>query len=250
VAWIENPVFLILLRILVASAFVAAVYFLTKYLSRLLDRAMSSIDRRVRREVEEVVKYIIYVIAALIAVAIISPEVSILTTLLLLVGLAIIVAFSDYLRNWGSQYFMRGTGFAKIGDWIEVEHHYGRVVEDTGSGVVLETPKRERVFIPYSKLVSSIIVNRTTQIGSIHSISIIVPKTRNPLEVMEKLKEISDAVRAELVSNPEISMKAEKDEYAFEISMEIMNVAKIPIIEEEVIRNVMAAFPEAKIITA
>ena len=61
---------------------------------------MSSIDRRVRKEIEEVIKYIIYVVAALIAVAIISPEVSILTTLLLLVGLALIVSFSDSLRNW------------------------------------------------------------------------------------------------------------------------------------------------------
>jgi len=96
----ENPIFGVLLRIVIASAFIVAVYFITKYLSRFLEKAMSSIDRRVRKEIEEVIKYIIYVVAALIAVAIISPEVSILTTLLLLVGLALIVSFSDSLRNW------------------------------------------------------------------------------------------------------------------------------------------------------
>ncbi|MGC8563374.1 MAG: mechanosensitive ion channel domain-containing protein [Fervidicoccaceae archaeon] len=245
---INNPIVMMLVRILIASVFIIAIYFLTKYLSRLLDRAMSSIDRKVRREIEDVIRYIIYVIAALIAIGIISPEVSILTTLLLLLGLALIVAFSDSLRSWGSQYSIRGLGFVKLGDWIEVEGYYGRMVEETGSGIILETPKRERIFIPNNKLVSSIVVNRTTQIGSIHTITFSLPKTKNPIEAMEKIREILGSIRPELASDPEVNMKVGRGEYEFEISMEIMNANKISMIQEEIIKKTLEAFPEAKVI--
>lgn len=249
-SWLDSPIVMVLIRIVVASAFIMAIYFLTKYLSRLLDRALKSIDRRVRREIEDVVKYIIYVISALIAVAIISPEVSILTTLLLLLGLGLIVAFSDPLRNWGSQYSVRGLGFVKVGDWVEIDGYYGRIVEDTGSGIVLETPRREMIFVPNSRLSSSIIVKKTTQIGLIHTIYLSLPKAGNPVEVMEKIREIASSVRPELVSEPEVTMRITEREYEFEIAMEIMNASKVPQIQEEIIKKIMETIPEAKVTKA
>jgi len=244
----ENPIFGVLLRIVIASAFIVAVYFITKYLSRFLEKAMSSIDRRVRKEIEEVIKYIIYVVAALIAVAIISPEESILTTLLLLVGLALIVSFSDSLRNWGAQYSTRSIGFLKIGDWVEVDGYYGRLVEETGSGVVLESPRREKIFVPNTRLASSIVINRTTQIGSIHIVAFSLPGDRNPVEAMEEMREAMSTIIPELASEPEITMEARKSEYYFEIAVEIMNAYKAQMIREEIVKKILEAFPEAKIL--
>ncbi|MEM0021187.1 MAG: mechanosensitive ion channel family protein [Fervidicoccaceae archaeon] len=243
---LESPVVLLLLRLLAAGAFVLAIYFLTKYISRILDRVAGSMDRRVRKEIEDVIRYIIYLVAALIAIAIISPEASILTTLLLLVGLALIIAFSDSLRNWGAQYAVRGTGLIKLGDWIEVDGQYGRVIEEKESGIVLESAKRERIFIPNTKLASSIIVNRTTHIGSIHIISFLLPQSRNPVEVIDRLREIASLVRPELASDPEILMRAGKNEYAFDVVLELVNASKLPLIQEEIVRKVLEIYPEAR----
>ncbi|MBE9391180.1 mechanosensitive ion channel family protein [Fervidicoccus fontis] len=235
------------IRVIISVIFIIFIYFFVKYLDKLINKVFSRIDPSLRLEVKSVFSYVIYVLGALIAISIISPQTSILDVIILLLGLAIVISFADVLRNWGIQFLLRGTKSFKIGDWIEVDGIFGRVISIEDNGIFLETARRERIFISNIRLINSIIINRTTPIGYMYRVRIYIPQTVKPLEALERVKEIVSKIKGELSSEPTVLLGLEKNMTVVDLTMEFLNVYKLEVFSEKVLEEVLREFPEAVI---
>lgn len=227
-----------LVRVLQAALVVLVAYIVVKY----VDKAISLIVKAEEHEfIERFVmffKAIVYAIAILMAISFIAVEPQVFVALLLTVGIGIIVMFSDVLRNLGSELYVRNIKAFREGDWVEVDGIQGRVSRMGSLGVILETLKRERVFVPYSKISHTTVVNRMSTYGLSLRLTVKVPKTYDIPKAREIVVSSLSAVRDDLISEPSVVLRsATEASYVFDVVLDIMNIGKV----EEVFEKAMLA---------
>ncbi len=245
------PVLQTLLFRLIAAAIIAIVtYIIVKALSKIFTHFLRGVETEYLVRIIETTKIVIYILAAIIIAAIITPEVQIFTVVVFLIGLAIIVMFADAIRNIGSEFFIRTRGMVKKGDWLEVEGISVRVLELDSLGLVGETAKLERVFIPYSKILNSIVINRITPLGLVLKVYVSAPTSYSIEIVRNSLYKAVEKVKEDLVTEPDITyIGAKEDRLNFVIDMYIWNYRKINKIVEELSKSIIELLPEATIRT-
>ncbi|MEL9929684.1 MAG: mechanosensitive ion channel family protein [Sulfolobales archaeon] len=237
-----------LYRVIGASVVLLFAFLIGRYLGVLLERFLVRVEEDIRRRIIDIGRFLIYSIGILIAIAILSPEPFTFSALLILVGLGVVIALSDILRNWGSEFYIRVTKPFKVGDWIEIGGREGRVLKIDSLGVVIESISRERIHIPNTVIAREIVVNRTTPYGTIFNLYIEVPSDVDEVSALQYLTDIMNRVRPELADEPRISYKGVHDDKSvFEISIVLLNVRKIGDIYARIARDVEERWPRARV---
>jgi len=241
----------LVLRFVAFAVFVAIVYLLGKYLGKLVDKLMAKAEEELKRDVETVARFVVYAIGGLIAIAILSPQAEILASLLLLVGAALVVAFFEPLRNWGSYYSVRGAKPFKVGDWVEVDGIAGRVLEQNSSCLVLETSSGERVFVPNSRLARAIVVNKTTELGVVDRVIVRVPASEPLHDVVKEVRETLAAIKPELLGEPETSVSLGRDgSYLVEVRLRVLNARKLERVKKQLAEELSKRIPTCVVLNA
>jgi len=226
-----------LIRVLQASIVVIVAYLGVKYLDRLARIFVKTEEYEFLERFLLFLKAIVYTITALIAISFLSTEPFIFAVLLLTVGIAVVVMFSDVLRNLGSELYVRNTKAFKVGDWVEIEGVQGRVASMNSLGVVIETLRRERVFIPYARLAHSKIINRSGVYGVSIRLEVRIPKTHDVGKARELITTSLQAIRRELITEPTVTLRGVSElNYIFDVVLDVMNIGKI----EEVVRKLVS----------
>jgi len=195
-------------------------------------------------------KLAVYGSALILIASILIPETQAFSMILLILGLAVIAVFLDVLRNIGAEFYVRSMEIVRKGDWIEVDGVFIRVVELESLGVVGETPRMEKVFIPYSKLLSTTVVNRSTPAGLLVKIRISTPIGSGIEVVRGTLLNILKSVSEDLVTEPSLTLVSMKgDRLEFVAELHLLNYRKLNAILEEVSRRIKESIPEAVIET-
>src|SRR5712692_2999757 len=170
--------------------------------------------------------------------------------LLLIVGLAgfaVILAYRDVLSEIVSSQFISTYQPVKVGEWIEVEKHYGRVIEMDLIETKLVTPNNEIVVIPNSILMKQSIVNKTRS-GSLRlQIPIYAKRGLDLREVEDHLLEISRGMKVDLASDftPDVRVIELTPEYTrLELLVEVANPAKRDLIVSEIQKRVYELMQE------
>jgi len=219
---------------------------LVRIIESLLYRFARVVEKAYIARLMEVVKVAVYGSALLIAISILLPEALALPVVIALIGFALILSFTDILRSLGAELFVRTMGIVRRGDWIEVDGVLVRVVDMDVLGVTGETPRMERVFIPYSKLVSSAVINRSTPLGLSVRVRVEIPSKYGVEAARRVLEDAARAVAEDLVTEPHISLTSIKsDTLAFSIEMHLLNARKLGAVLEELSRRIKQAVPEA-----
>lgn len=233
-------------RIIAAAAVIIVTYFIVRGLERLVVVLFKGLERGYVARVVEGLRIGIYAITALVVATIIAPEVQVLSILVLLIGISIIVMFFDVLRNIGSEFYVRTRSIVRRGDWIEVEGISVRVVDLDAFGVIGETHRLEKVFIPYSKIVSSLVINRATPLGLVVRMSIAIPQSYPMDSARNSIIEAVKIVEQDLASEPDVTYTgARGGVMEFVVEFHIINYRKLGRVISAIEREIKGRIPEA-----
>ncbi|MCX8185075.1 MAG: mechanosensitive ion channel [Sulfolobales archaeon] len=230
--WLEGYI----VRVIQAALVILVAYIVVKY----TDKAVSLIVKAEEHEFLErfmmFFKAVIYAIAILMAISFVAAEPQVFVALLLVVGLGITIMFSDVLRNIGSELYVRNMRAFKEGDWIEVDGIQGRVARMDSLGVILETLKRERVYIPYTKISHTTVINRMSTYGLSLKLTVKIPKTYDIARARELVTSSLSSVREDLIAEPSVSLRSiTESSYVFDVVIDIMNIGKVEKVCEKVV---------------
>ena len=240
----------LLYRLIAAAIIVVAAYLIVRGLERLILMFLRGVERGYIARIVEGIRIGIYVVVAIVVAMIIAPEVQILSVLMLLIGLSLIVMFFDALRNMGSEFYVRIRNIVRRGDWIEIDGISVRVVDLDAIGVIGETHKLERVFIPYSKIINSLVVNRATPLGLLTRIFIAIPQSYSIDNARNSIIEAVKAVEAELATEPDVTYIGTRGGVMeFTLEFHIINYRKLGRIISVIERELKERIPEAVIKT-
>lgn len=241
--WFE-PILGYLVRVVQAAIAIAVAYLVVKYLDRLVAYFVKIEEHEYLERFLVFLKAVLYAIAALTAISFLSTEPVVFAVMLLAVGVAVVVTFSDVLRNLGSELFVRSSKAFRIGDWVEVDGVQGRVSSMTSLGVVLETLRRERVFIPYTRLAHTKVVNRSGVYGVSLRLEVRVPKTYDVGRARELIASTLQTVREDLIAEPSVTLRGSTESfYVFDVVLDVMNVSKVGEVFERVFLELKSREP-------
>jgi len=241
---------LLLVRIAEAGLVILATYIVARYIIGYIPRLLPAAQPRFIYSFITAIRYLLYAAGALIALAIIAPEPGVFSALVLVLGIGVIVAFSDLLRNWGAEIYVRSFTSLKIGDHVEVMGREGVVIHMDSRGVVVETPNREKIYVPNTYIASAPIINRTSPYGTIYRVKILVPEGQDAEDTYDKIKGILGTIRPELVEDPILVRKGSREGYIeYEASIVLLNVRKINYILSQIRDEVEKLWKGARIYT-
>ncbi|MEM1526528.1 MAG: mechanosensitive ion channel family protein [Ignisphaera sp.] len=231
----------------IAVAVIAVVtYGLNKLLSKIIGAILRGAEVRYIVRIVDITRMLLYLIAAIVIANIIAPEVLVFSFLVLLIGLATIFMFIDLLRNMGAELYVRAKDIVRRGDWIEVDGVSVKVVDFDAVGLIGETAKLEKVFVPYTKLLSSIVVNKVTPFGMLVRIYVDLPQSYGIDGARNILLESLETVKEDLASEPDVTyLGSKEDKLNFVIEFHIINYRKSTKILAAIDREIKNKIPEA-----
>ena len=168
-------------------------------------------------------------IIIILSLPILQVNTNILLLILGLGGLAVIVAYQDVLGDIGAAQFISNYQAFKVGEWIEVERYYGRVVERNLIHTKVVTPDNEVVVIPNSILLKNPVVNRTRSGGLRVQVPILVKAGTDLKMIEDKLMKIGEEMKVDLVpdSSPLVRVtELNSDTARLVLMLHIANPAK------------------------
>jgi hypothetical protein len=114
----------------------------------------------------------------------------------------------------------------------------------TSLGVVVETLRRERVFIPYTRLAHTKVVNRSGVYGVSLRLEVRVPKTYDVSRARELIASTLQTVREDLIAEPSVTLRGSTESfYVFDVVLDVMNVSKVGEVFERVFLELKSREP-------
>ena len=192
-------------------------------------RAGGQVPSGLVASLQQIGAWAIWAIGLIIILSQLQVNTSILLLILGLGGISVIVAYQGILGDIGAAQFISNYQAFKVGEWIEVERHYGRVLERNLIHTKLLTPDNEVVVIPNSMLLKNSVVNRTRSGGLRVQVPILV-KAGTDLKIVEdKLMKIGEDMKVDLVpdSSPLVRVtELNSDSARLVLMLHIANPAK------------------------
>lgn len=193
--------------------------------------------------------WVIWILGIIVTLSLLLPSVNttILAVILALGGLAVILAYHGVLAEIVASQFISTYQPVKVGEWIQVGSHYGRVIETDLIETKILTPNSEIVVLPNSILMKEPVVNRTRS-GSLRlQIPAYIKRGLDLKEVEDALIQIGQGMKVDLVADsaPEVRVSELSPEYTrVELLLEIANPAKRDLIASEVQKRIYDVLQE------
>ena len=187
---------------LIAIACLILIPITVKILKSIVKRTIGRANPVAASRVQVVGGWIISFILITLALSQLGLDVTILYILIGLAGLTFIIASKDLLANLLAEQVLLTQAPFKVGDWIKVGDHFGRVVEINPVSTILVTPDNERVIIPNSVFSTSIVLNQTVEGGIRISVPIVVGRRHELTGIEEELLKIGKELSKDLAPHP------------------------------------------------
>lgn len=227
----------LLFRLAIVGLILLSTWIVWRILRSFTSKALRELNPNIVQQIQQIVTWLTWLTGILIALSQIGLDLMVLLVIIAIGGVVLTIAFKPILSNLVSYEVISSYKPFKIGDWIQVGKHFGRVIDITWLNTVLMTPANERLYIPNSKITQIIIVNKTTPIGTRISVSIEVSRSTD-LAIIEKiLLDIGTELKEELItdSKPEVRItKLNANIVRVALLLKINNPAKSAFIASEV----------------
>ena len=197
--------------------------------------------------VQQIGSWAIWAIGIIIVLSQFAINTNILLLILGLGGIAVIVAYHQVLADIGAAQFISNYQAFKVGEWVEVEHHYGRVVERNLIHTKILTPDNEVVAIPNSLLLSHSVVNRTRSGGLRVQVPIFAKQGIDLKKLEGKLIEVGQELKVDLVpdSTPQVRVsEVSGDTIHLVLMLQVANPAKRDQLISDVQKRVYDVLPQ------
>ena len=227
---------------LISIAVTLLITFLIVRLYRIIiQRAAGSVPSGLVSSLQQIGSWAIWILGIIIVLSQLDVPINMLLLILFLGGSAIIVAYRHILTDMAASQFISTYQSFKVGEWIEVQDYYGRVVERNLIQTKILTPDNEIVVVPNSTLLRRSVVNRSRSGGLRVQIPVVVDGKFDLKDVEKNLIEIGQDMKTDLVPDapPQVRvMQVTPQQTHLVLMLRITNPAK----RDQLISDVQEAF--------
>ena len=152
-------------KILAAVIAFVVCYLIMRIVMRLFDRVMRrvTLDDTLKKIIRIFIKLILYFITAMIVIDALGVSVTSLLAAFSVVGLAASLAVQDSLSNLASGIMLMVSKPFKLGDYVDIDDVGGTVKMIGLIHTRITTVDNKMIYVPNSKIISTKIINYTTQ---------------------------------------------------------------------------------------
>jgi len=239
-------------RFALAGLIIAVTWLATKIIGGIISKALGLVSSKVALQVRRVTSAFIWLVGIVQALDQLGLDQILLLMIIAIVGLAAITAFRDVFPSIAFYNLIVTYDLFKIGDWIEVDGYFGRVVNLTWMNTVIITRDNEMVHIPNSRIIKGNLVNRTVQGGIRVVVPITVDRSTSLSEVERILLEVGVELKESLAPGfmPEVRVtNLEEDSVKVELLLRISNPAMDDLVTSDVLKKTLTKLEEAKKVT-
>jgi len=152
-------------KLIMAALVVFIGFFLVKKIGKVLNLALekAKLEQEISDFLGSVIDIVLKLAVVLIAAGIIGVELTALIGLLAAAGFAVGLALQGFLGNFASGLTILFFKPYRIGDWVQVSDHFGKVKSIQIFNTTLETPGDKTLVIPNGQVTDNIITNFSTK---------------------------------------------------------------------------------------
>jgi small conductance mechanosensitive channel len=218
-------------------------FLVVRFYRIIIQRASGSVPSGLVASLQQIGSWAIWILGIIIVLSQLDVAINVLLLILFLGGIAIIVAYRNILTDMAASQFISTYQSFKVGEWIEVQDYYGRVIERNLIQTKILTSDNEIVIVPNSALLKRSIVNRSRSGGLRVQIPVTVESKFDLKNVEKNLLEIGQEMKTDLVpdSPPQVRVTQVTSQQAHLVLMlRITNPAK----RDQLISDVQEKFYE------
>ena len=226
---------------------VVVIFVLTYTVVRLyriiISRVAGTVPSGLIASFQQIGSWAIWILGVIIILTTLNVSIYLLVVLLFLGGLTMITAYRNILTDMGASQFVSTYQPFKVGEWIEVQDYYGRVIERNLIQTKILTADNEIVIIPNSTLLRRSIVNRTRSGGLRVQIPVMVETKIDLKKIEDYLLGIAADMKVDLLpdSTPQVRViQVGPQETRLLLLLQIANPAK----RDQIMSDVQKRFYE------
>src|SRR6059036_3670829 len=207
----------------------------------IIQRAAGSVPSGLVASLQQIGSWAIWILGIIIVLNQLSVAINVLLLILFLGGVAIIVAYRSILTDMAASQFISTYQPFKVGEWIEIQDYYGRVVERNLIQTKILTPDNEIVIIPNSTLLRRSVINRTRSGALRIQIPVVVSTEINLAKIEDQLLHIAEEMKVDLLPDtiPQVRVtQVTPEETQLLLLLQIANPAK----RDQIISGVQKKF--------
>ena len=149
------------IQLLTVVIIIILTYLVVRFYRIIITRIAGTVPSGLIASLQQIGSWAIWVLGVIIVLNTLDVPILLLLVLLFLGGLTMITAYRHILTDMAASQFVSTYQPFKVGEWIEVQDYYGRVIERNLIQTKILTPDNEIVIIPNSTLLRRSVINRT-----------------------------------------------------------------------------------------
>ena len=230
-------------QLLTVVLIIILTYLVVRFYRIIITRIAGTVPSGLVASLQQIGSWAIWVLGVIIILNTLNVSILLLLVLLFLGGLTMITAYRHILTDMAASQFVSTYQPFKVGEWIEVQDYYGRVIERNLIQTKILTPDNEIVIIPNSTLLKRSVVNRTRSGALRLQIPVVVSTEIDLAKIEDQLLDIAEEMKVDLLpdTTPQVRVtQVTPQETQLVLLLQIANPAK----RDQIISGVQKKFYE------
>jgi len=230
-------------QLLTVVLIIILTYLVVRFYRIIITRIAGTVPSGLVASLQQIGSWAIWVLGVIIVLNTLDVPILLLLVLLFLGGLTMIVAYRNILTDMAASQFVSTYQPFKVGEWIEVQDYYGRVIERNLIQTKILTPDNEIVIIPNSTLLRRSVINRTRSGALRIQIPVVVSTEMDLTKIEDQLIHIAEDMKVDLLpdTTPQVRVtQVTPQETQLVLLLQIANPAK----RDQMISEVQKKFYE------
>jgi small conductance mechanosensitive channel len=230
-------------QLLTVVLIIILTYLVVRFYRIIITRIAGTVPSGLVASLQQIGSWAIWVLGVIIILNTLNVSILLLLVLLFLGGLTMITAYRHILTDMAASQFVSTYQPFKVGEWIEVQDYYGRVIERNLIQTKILTPDNEIVIIPNSTLLKRSVINRTRSGALRVQIPVVVSTEIDLAKIEDQLLHIAEEMKVDLLpdTTPQVRVtQVTPQETQLVLLLQIANPAK----RDQIISEVQKKFYE------
>jgi len=231
------------IQLLTVLLIIILTYLVVRFYRIVITRIAGTVPSGLVASLQQIGSWAIWTLGVIIILNTLNVSILLLLVLLFLGGLTMITAYRHILTDMAASQFVSTYQPFKVGEWIEVQGYYGRVIERNLIQTKILTPDNEIVIIPNSTLLRRSVINRTRSGALRIQIPVVVSTEIDLAKIQDQLLHIAEDMKVDLLpdTTPQVRVtQVTPQETQLVLLLQIANPAK----RDQIISEVQKKFYE------
>src|SRR6266567_1130231 len=218
-------------------------FLVVRFYRVIIRRTAGSVPSGLVASLQQIGSWAIWIFGIIIVLNQLDVAINLLLLILFLGGVAIIVAYRNILTDMAASQFISTYQPFKVGEWIEVQDYYGRVIERNLIQTKILTSDNEIVIVPNSTLLKRSVINRSRSGALRIQIPVAVSTEVDLTKIEDQLLHIAEGRKVDLLpdTTPQVRVtQVTPQETQLVLLLQIANPAK----RDQIISEVQKQFYE------